>query len=420
MKRLLTTSLALLVIVAPYCVADCVADLSVADAQHALQQGSTLETQGKLWDAIKQYDTAQGYVCEQGGNPVARQALRKAMALGSKQGKLEQDKGNLFNDGKPAGAFQWYEKGAHYAAADQALIAALKQTPTNLQLSAFAQEHFKTRSQNYFLANNKMAIDATGGYTLDQAFDSYVSGLPASNIDRLLASYQSLLPDTYLQALVRLEQQKDALQPGDIAGAISAQQAATQFEQQWQTDRLEEVRTAFDEAFSWTQQVRDYKAADVLRAKIDQARLSHADRLSTSYAASVKLMESALQFYRQHNKDDKINALEKKARRYAEQAMAEKHYQRASAFYLLLNDYDNEQLARAALETQQQHLATEAQMGSAAQLAELQKMYSDPKNIQQLQQQALELQNKMEAQRKNADTGKYQQETDALAEDIGL
>src|SRR5690606_7999839 len=138
---------------------------------------------------INKYDVAQGYVCDDGGNPVAKQALTKAIALGSKQGKLEEQKENLFKDGKPVGAFQWYEKGSQFAAADKVLIAALKKAPTNRQLSAFAQEHFKVRAQDYFKSNNKTAISMTGGYSLDPTFDPYVVSLPPTNIERLLNSY---------------------------------------------------------------------------------------------------------------------------------------------------------------------------------------------------------------------------------------
>lgn len=400
--------------------ADCVADINAAEARKIYQEATQLEAAGKLWDALLKYDTAQGYVCDDGGNPVAKQALSKAIALGSQQGKLEEQKGNLYKDGKPVGAFQWYEKGAQFAAADRVLVAALKKDPSNRQVSAVAQEHFKVRSEHYFAANNKSAIAASGGYQLDKNYDTYVRSLPPTNIERLLNSYQTSLPDTYLQALVKLEQQKDALQPGDIAGVMNIQQASTQFQQQWKTDRIEDIETAFDEAHSWTQQIRDYKEADVQRAKIDQARLAHADRIAKSYAGTAKLAESALQFYRQQDKDTQIKNLEQKIRTYADQAMAAKQYQRASDFYSLIGDSEKEQQARTKLDEQQEQLAQDAQMGSAAQIAEMQKMYSDPKKIQELQKQAQEMQKQMEEQRKKGASAEYQQETDALEDELGL
>jgi hypothetical protein len=420
MKRILTVGLLMVASAAPLSLADCVADLSLADAQKAYQQGISLEAQGQLWDAINKYDIAQGYVCEDGGNPVAKQALTKAIALGSKQGKLEEQKGNLFKDGKPAGAFQWYEKGSQFAAADKVLVVALKKTPTNMQLSAFAQEHFKVRAQDYFKANNKMAIGLTGGYTLDASFDPYVVSLPPTNIERLLHSYQTLLPDTYLQEFAKLEQQKDAIKTGDLMGAMNLQQATTRFQQQWKTDRIEDIRKAFDEAHSWTQQIRDYKEADVLRAKIDQARLAHADRIAKSYSGTVRLLESALEFYRQLDKETQIKTLEQQARRHADQAMAAAQYQRASDFYSLIGDYDKEEQARAKIEAQRDQMAKDAEMGSAAQIAEMQKMYSDPEKIQQLQKQAQEMQQQLEEQRKKGASAEYQKETDELEAELGL
>ncbi len=420
MKRLLSASFLSFAIFTPSGFADCVADLSVADAKKAYLEGTNLEAQGQYWDAINKYDIAQGYVCEDGGNPIAKQALTKAIALGSKQGKLEEQKGNLFKDGKLAGAFQYYEKGAQFAAADKVLIAALKKAPTNIQLSAFAQEHFKVRAQDYFASNNNMAIEASGGYKLDPSFDPYVVSLPPTNIERLLNSYQTLLPDTYLQALAKLEQQNDAIKPGDFMGAMSVQQASTQFQQQWKSDRIEDIRKAFDEAHSWTQQIRDYKESDLLRAKIDKARLAHADRLANSYSSTVKLLESAMEFYRQQDKEAQIKALEQKARNYADQAMAATQYQRASNLYSLIGDYDKEEQARAKLDAQGEQLAKDAQMGSAAQIAEMQKMYSDPQKIQELQKQAQEMQKQMEAQQQKGKSAEYQKETDELEDELGL
>ncbi|MCE3251137.1 MAG: hypothetical protein K0Q67_147 [Cellvibrio sp.] len=400
--------------------ADCVADLSTADARKIYQEATQLEAAGKLWDALLKYDTAQGYVCDDGGNPVAKQALDKAITLGSQQGKLEEQKGNFYKDGKPAGAFQWYERGAQFVAADRALIAALKKDPANIQVSAFAQEHFKVRGEDYFAANNKSAVAASGGYQLDKSYDTYVRSLPPTNIDRLLASYQTILPDSYLQAFAQLAQQKDVLQPGDIAGTMNIQQQATLFYQQWKTDRIDDIRNAFDEAHSWTQQVRDYKEAEKLREKIAQARLAHADRMMKNYSGTLAFLESAIEFYNQYDKEPQLKTAQQKAAAYADQAMAAGQYERSSQFYSLIGDHDKEQQARNRLDAQNDQLARDAQAGSAAQLAEMQKMYSDPKKIQELQKQAQEMQKQMEAQQKNSKSETYQKESDELEEELGL
>jgi hypothetical protein len=400
--------------------ADCVADISAAEARKAYQEATRLEAAGNLWDALLKYDIAQGYVCDNGGNPIASQSLDKAMTLGRQQGALEEKKGNFYKDRKPVGAFQWYEKGAQFSAADRVLVAALKKDPANRQMSAFAHEHFNERSQVYFATNNKSAIAASGDYQLDKNYETYVRSLPPTNIERLLNSYHTLLPDAYLHAFAQLEQQKDALQPGDIDGMINIQQAATQLQQQWQTDRLKDIKNAFDEAHRWTQQIHDDKAADIQRAQIDQARLAHADRIAKRYASTARLADSAMQFYRQQNKNEQIKAMEHKARIYAEQAMAAKKYQRARDFYSLIGDDENEQQARVQMEAQQAQLANNAQMSSAAQIADMQKMYSDPKKIQNLLKQAQEMQKQLEEQRKKGASVKEQQETAALEDELGL
>lgn len=400
--------------------ADCAADLSAADAQKIYQEAIQLEAAGKLWDALLKYDIAQGYVCDDGGNPVAKQALNKAITLGGQQGKQEEQKGHFYKEGKPVGAFQWYERGAQFAAADRSLIAALKKDPTNRQVSAVAQEHFKVRGENYFAVNNKAAVAASGGYQLDKSYDTYVRSLPPTNIERLLNSYQTLLPDTYLQAFAKLEQQKEALKPGDMAGVMNIQQQAANFHQQWKTDRIEDIDKAFDEAHSWTQQVRDYQAAEKLSEKIVQARLVHADRMMKSYSSTLEFLESAMEFYRQYDKAAQLKGAEQKAASYADQAMAAGQYERASKFYSLIGDSDKEQQARAKLDAQGDQLAKDAQAGSAAQLAEMQKMYSDPKKIQELQKQAQEMQKQMQEQQKNSNSETYKKESDKLEQELGL
>lgn len=259
-----------------------------------------------------------------------------------------------------------------------------------------------------------------GEYKLDSSFDPYVVSLPPTNIERLLNSYTTLLPEAYLQGFAKLEQQKDAVKPGDMTSAINLQQAAKQFQQQWKTDRIDDIENALDEAHTWTQQIRDYREAEKWIAKIDQARLAHADRISKSYSETAKLLENALTFYRQLDKEPQINALENSARNYADQAMAAAQYQRAMDFYDLIGDYDKEAQARAKLEAQNDQLAKDAEMGSAAQIAEMQKMYSDPEKIQQLQKQAQEMQKQMEEQQKKGASAEYQKETDELEDELGL
>src|SRR5690606_17259441 len=142
--------------------------------------------------------------------------------------------------------------------------------------------------------------------------------------------------------------------------------------------------------------------------------------LAKSYSSTVKLMETALNFYVPLNKDSQIKALHQKGREYADQAMAAKQYQRASEFYYLIGDYNNEQLARAKREEQGDQLAKDAQMGSEAQLAEMQKVYSDPNKIHELQNQAKEMQKQLEEQQKKGTSAEYKKETDDLADELGL
>ena len=200
--------------------ADCVADISVADAKRYFQQGSQLEIRGDVYAALVAYNTAQGYVCEDGGNPVAKSASQKASALGLALGEKAERQGHFYtvDDNKP-GAFQYYEAGAHFAAADRMLVAALQQDPANRSLSATAQEHFRTRGEAYFTANNAMRLAVSGAYRLNPDHVRYVQSLPRINIDQLLKQASAQLPDTYLLEYRQLEEQKEKLEPSDFVYA---------------------------------------------------------------------------------------------------------------------------------------------------------------------------------------------------------
>lgn len=397
--------------------ADCVADISASDASASYVRAGEFETAGKLWEAINAYERAQGYVCDQGGNPVAKQALAKAIALGTKEGERAEQAANYFNDGRSKGAFQWYQKAAQFQAADRVLMAALEKSPNDFALVGIAIEHFYQRGQAYFITNNRAAITATGGYQLNGRYATYVGGLPAINIERMLATYKSILPDEYLISLVDLEFKKETLVPGDMRTMLQIQQAFSAMQQHWQSDRLVDARKLFEEAQRWAQLLRDNQARAKQLAIVAQAQLAHADRLVAHYGASVSLLGAALDIYRTQEKSLQVKQVQQQARKYADKALAEKQFERASNLYLLAGDEAKAQQVRVQLDAQSEQLSQGLQADASAQVAAMQAIYSDPEKLKELQRQALLLQQQMQQARQNKSA---QQEQDQLETDLGL
>lgn len=408
-----------LLVAAPAALADCVADTTVAEAKLDYQQGAQLEARGDAMGALRAYEAAQGYVCEDGGNPVAKAAAGKAAALAGKRGQQAEAQGHHYaSDNASPGAFQWYEAGGHYAAADRSLVAALRKNPQDLALSAFAQEHFQRRGEPYFLANHQLQISAAGPYTRDKTHAEFVAGLPISNIERLLKQAAGHVPDAYLKEWAALDHRQVTAKPHDIAASIQLQQQAGQFEQTWQSNRLDDTLKLFQQANSWTQQLRDHARAEQLRERIDRARILHADRLLAGYAGVPDVMQSALDAYQASDAQAKVDATQRRAGQLADEAMKAQQYQRAARFYYLAEQYEQEQLANAQYQAEQDAMAEAMSSGYAAQAAQLRTRYSNPEQIQALQQKAMEMQKQLE-QQSSGQPG-FEAETDALEQELGL
>ena len=400
--------------------ADCVADISVADAKRYFQQGSQLESRGDVYAALVAYNTAQGYVCEDGGNPVAKSASQKASALGSALGEKAERQGHFYtvDDNKP-GAFQYYEAGAHFAAADRMLVAALQQDPANRSLSATAQEHFRTRGEAYFTANNAMRLAVSGAYRLNPDHVRYVQSLPRINIDQLLKQASAQLPDTYLLEYRQLEEQKEKLEPSDFVASLQLQKAATEFQQKWRSDRLEDLRKIYDTATSWTQQMQDHSEAETMRTKIAAQKSAQADKLLNNFADIPNILETAVNFYYSADNQNKVAAAQKRAGELAEIALREERFARAAHYYRINGDYAQETAAEKKLQAQMEATAARMSAGYADQATELQKYYSDPDKIQALQREALKIQQSLQ-QKQQQNEKNFKQEQDALEAELGL
>lgn len=413
-------SLFVMLVLSPVSWADCVADITAAEARDLFDKARQLQDRGQDAAALNSYVRAQGYVCDAGGNPVVRQALERAAMLGKKNGALAEQQKHWFNeDISQYGAFQWYEKSGYFAKADHALVQALKLDPTNRQLSAIAQEHFRHRSMDYFGRNSADLIDATEPYQMSQPHFDYVAALPAQNIKLLLQKQPELVPRQYLEELAALSVVQDHLRATDVAGQLKLQQQAQTFAQKWQHKGLEVSVDHFNVALDWARQMPDYAKAEQLKQQIVAVKLEQANWFSRVYAHSPDILRQALNFYQQADRADLVQKVRVQATAAGDKAMANQQYQKASRFYHLAEQNAKMDLAEQKLAEQAEQLSQQMAGQSQQQIDAMKALASNPEKLKAMQQNALKLQKQLE-QKQQKQQQKFGEETDTLADELGI
>lgn len=410
----------LLLLLSPLAWADCVADLTAAEARDYFDKGRKLQDRGQDAAALNSYIEAQGYVCDQGGNPVRRQALDRAAVLGKKNAVLAEQNKHWFDESiTNYGAFQWYEKSGYFARADHALVQALKQNPSDLQLSALAQEHFRHRSKDYFMHNNADRIAATEPYQMSQQDFDFVAAVPVENVRLILKAQPDLVPKDYLDALAGLAVAQAHLKATDLVGQMKLQQQARAFAEKWQDKGLKISADQFELALTWTRQMPDYPKAGLLKQQIDSVRLEQAHWFSRDYAHSYEILNQALTIYLQAERADLVQKVRDQALAAGDKAMVAEHYQSASQFYSVADQNDKMALAEEKLAEQREQLSQQMAANNQQQLEAMKALANDPEKLKAMQQNALKLQKELEMNQQKQKQ-KFGEDTEALADELGI
>ena len=223
--------------------ADCAADYTVQDTQRFYSEAQQLERAGKVRGALAKYVVAQGYTCD--ANPVEADAAKHAAALALALATAAEKKGD-FQD-----AFDLYDAGGHYAAADRALMSLVRANPDDPSLFTKAREVLEYRALPAFSNNNKIRLAVTGAYRPDPKNLAEVFAMPATGVQRALQKETAILSEQYLHDRVQLTQSvpDDPTDAGAMQKAMLAQQ---NFAQKYSTDPLRASRDALDLAYRWS------------------------------------------------------------------------------------------------------------------------------------------------------------------------
>lgn len=378
--------------------ADCAADSTVADVRKAYARGQSLEQAGQRTQALSAYVAAQDYTCD--ANPVEADAARHAATLGKLLGSEAEAKGNLLE------AFELYNAGGHFQAADRMLIGALRAAGDDVALFTKAREVFRYRNLPAFVVNNKVRIAATAPYQFDTKLLAEVTALPAQAANRALQAEAQAFNEQYLRDRVQLIQSTPT-NPLDMAGWQRAQAAQQAFAQKWATDPIEASLKALDRARVWTVNVDDA----AVRSQLERARFTRLEEravlLHKQYAGAPALLERASEYYGAQNLERdafeaKLVPVKAQARTQGAAAEQAGRLALAAEYFELAGDAARAQAVRdRGTQQVQQQMAPSIEQAQK-QAEDMRRAFSDPAKIEAMQKRAQEAQRSLKQNRPTA------------------
>lgn len=382
--RLLATA-ALFTATAASASADCpVTQKETQEILRAFPAAQAAEKANRPKDALVLYAQAQGYLCD--GNPNAAAAARRAAVLAPPLAKVAEQQG-AFEE-----AFELYEQGGHYAAADRALMALLRQRPDDVALVGRYITHFENRALASFAENHQPQIAAAGAYGVDAALRTELAAMPAKGIERALAKEKTSFDERYLAERMRLVQSRPEPSPANMEAVQAAMAAEQAFRQKYPVDLVQQAQEQLRLARRWASIAPQ---GDTLVTQVDARTLAQAEAraatLAASYAGAPEFLEAAASYYGSvdHLKpaEARIAQLKKQASLLGDQARGRARYALAIDYYSFAGLSEKADATRA-----QQRQAAMQQMqpeiDAARKAAETIAGQFDPATVEALKRQA--------------------------------
>jgi trimeric autotransporter adhesin len=374
---------------------------------------------GRTKEALALYVKAQGFLCD--GNPNAADAARRAAALALPLATSAEKEGHL------ADAFDLYEQGGHYAAADKALMALLRRSPDDVALVGRHIRHFQQRSVPSFAVNHANEIRAAGPYAPDAALRRELEAMPAQGVERALASEAVAFDEQYLAERLRLLQGRPEPSPANLDAMQAAMRAEEAFHRRWPADLVKQSQDLLSRARQWAALATDDGA---LRDSTDARTLARAEQRAATlvgqYAGAPDLLEAAGNYYRgvDHLKPaaPRVAQIGAQAATLGDQARAKGRLALALDYYRVAGADDR----AAAVRAQQQQAAlqqAQPEIDAARRAAEaMAAQYADPATVEAMRKEAAAAQAAV-AQQKAATKPKSasrEQEKADLERELGL
>ena len=390
----------------------------VRDMKRAYDNAKASESLGKKEDALFFYHGAQGSVCEN-NNPYEADAAKRAAPLGLELGAAAEKRGDLDK------ARQLYEAGGHFAAADRVFMQSIRPNANEPGAYKSGKDHFYTRTETWFAQNNAAALKVTGAYTPDPKFIAEINAMPARGIEHALQKEAANFNEELLRDYVQVVQ----AQPDDPTDAkalqrmISAQQA---FSQKWKREGSAKTsQEALQTLRTWSQTVEDKKLAATVAAKVVQISEQRATTLRQKYFGAPQLLREAMDYYYLPASDNstvepKVAAVRAQALKLGDEANAKDRYGLAGSYYDVADadskaDAVRERGRQVAMKKMQPSIDQMRKQADA-----VQKEFSDPAKVAEMQKQAQAAQKAIQAQQQAGAKASNRKGAADLEKELGL
>lgn len=396
--------------------ADCAADATLADTQRAYAKAQQFERDGNKASAFANYVAAQEGTCE--ANPIETAAAKRAAALALTLGAAAERQGNFER------AFEIYDSGGQYTAADRVLMAWVRSQQDSRAVFEKARQELDYRALPAFQSNNAVRLGVTAAYRPNPLHLAEVLAVPGIGAQRALQKEMAAFNEQYLRDYMRLIQMRpdDPTDGGAMESFMNAQQEFSRTHTY--EDPIKASRYALEQVQSWEAATFDQAVAARIRALRQQRLEQRIVLLTKSFAGAPEYLEAAKDYQRALRLDDaatkaRLASVKAQAARLGDEAKANGRYTLAAEYYEVADD---DAKAAAVRETQQK-LALNKMQPSIDQMKkqaeEMQKQFGDPAKVQAMREQALAMQKNLQQQRKT-NAGNKAKSAAELEKDLGI
>jgi hypothetical protein len=378
-------------------------------AEAAYVAGQAAERAGKLAEALENYRMAQSSY-----NPNAIKAAQRAAQIAPGLASAEEKKGNH------AQAATLYDQGGHFAAADRALMAAMRAKLDSPQVVGELLKRFDERASEHFKAMQKLRLEVTGPYTPDASLVQEVRTALAKGPERTLQREAAAFDANYLKERVALA--RSLPETVDMAAQMAAAERERAFLQKWPDEPLKKSLGELAILRQW-QRVEPNPA---VQTSIDAQLLKRAEEraatLVASYSGAPEFLEAAKDYALavQHLKpaEPRIASIKATANKLGDEAEGKSQFALAASYFRVADERDKTE----AVQKRQGQLAMQKMqpdIDAAKRTAEaMRAQYGDPAKVEAMRKQAQAMQAAMQAQRPSAERAK--QDAGDLQKELGL
>jgi len=378
-------------------------------AEAAYVAGQAAERASKMAEALGHYMEAQG-----APNPNAAKAAQRAAQIAPPLASAEEKKGNH------AQAATLYDQGGHFAAADRALMAAMRAKLDSPQVVGELLKRFDERASEHFKAMHKLRLEVTGPYTPDAGLVQELRTALAKGPERTLQREATAFDANYLKERVALVRSRpDTI---DVAEQMAAASRERAFLQKWPDELLKKSLGELKVLREWSEVERDQTVQASIKAQLVKRAEDRASALTAIYSGAPELLEAAKDYAlaAQDLKpaEPRIAAIKSTAGKLGDEAEAKGQFGLAASYFQVAGESAKKQ----AVQKRQEQIAMKKMQpdidDAKRAAASLREQYSDPAKVEAMRKQAMAMQAAMQAQRPSAERAK--QDTSDLQKELGL